>query len=275
MANHVSLEFAAKTDTGRVRSHNEDTIALSPEYGFAILADGMGGYNAGEVASEIAASVIKESLEEGLQRAPRQSLDLFGNRSRQIQNLMVDSVQRANAAIIETAREEPRYSGMGTTLVVALFHYDKVTVAHVGDSRAYRFRQGELAQITRDHSLLQEQIDAGLISLESARFSQNRNLVTRAVGVNQTMEVEIHDHHTEPGDIYLLCSDGLSDMLISEEITEILNTPEFTLEDACRALVQKANDCGGHDNISVVLMKVLSNRPESGGVFGRLLNWVT
>jgi serine/threonine protein phosphatase PrpC len=244
-------------------------------HGIAILADGMGGYSAGEVASRIATDVLLESLENGLDRLESQLQDLLTTRGRQIQNLMVESIQRANSAIIEAARVEPEYQGMGTTLVAALFHNDKITVAHVGDSRAYRFRQGELTQITRDHSLLQEQIDAGLISPEWARFSQNKNLVTRALGVDPEMEVEIHEHAIEPGEIYLLCSDGLSDMLTDEEIRDTLILCGSALQTACDVLVQKANDNGGHDNISVILARVQSHTAESGGLLGRFLNWLT
>jgi serine/threonine protein phosphatase PrpC len=275
MANTVGLELASKTDTGRVRSKNEDTIALNPTHGIAILADGMGGYSAGEVASRIATDVLQESLEEGMDRMQSQSQDLLTTRGRQIQNLMVDSIQRANSAVIEAARVEPEYHGMGTTLVAALFHNDKVTIAHVGDSRAYRFREGELTQITRDHSLLQEQIDAGLIDPEWARFAEHKNLVTRALGVDPEMEVEIHDHQTEPGEIYLLCSDGLSDMLTDEEMCEALKRYGSGLQNACDELVQQANYNGGHDNISVILVKVQSNSAESTGLLGRFLNWLT
>jgi serine/threonine protein phosphatase PrpC len=275
MANTVGLELASKTDTGRVRSKNEDTIALNPTHGIAILADGMGGYSAGEVASRIATDVLQQSLEEGMDRMQSQSQDLLTTRGRQIQNLMVDSIQRANSAVIEAARVEPEYHGMGTTLVAALFHNDKVTIAHVGDSRAYRFREGELTQITRDHSLLQEQIDAGLIDPEWARFAEHKNLVTRALGVDPDMEVEIHDHQTEPGEIYLLCSDGLSDMLTDEEMCEALKRYGSGLQNACDELVQQANYNGGHDNISVILVKVQSNSAESTGLLGRFLNWLT
>jgi serine/threonine protein phosphatase PrpC len=275
MANTVGLELASKTDTGRVRSKNEDAIALNPKHGIAILADGMGGYSAGEVASRIATDVLLESLEDGMDRIQSQSQDLLTMRGRQIQNLMVDSIHRANFAVIEAARAEPEYHGMGTTLVAALFHNDKVTVAHVGDSRAYRFREGELTQITRDHSLLQEQIDAGLIDPEWARFAEHKNLVTRALGVDPEMEVEIHDHQTEPGEIYLLCSDGLSDMLTDEEMCDALNRYGSALQSACDELVQQANYNGGHDNISVILVKVQSNSAESIGLLGRFLNWLT
>ncbi|HEX7634614.1 MAG TPA: Stp1/IreP family PP2C-type Ser/Thr phosphatase [Noviherbaspirillum sp.] len=274
MVPHPAFEFAAKTDTGLIRSHNEDSIAINPDYGFAILADGMGGYNAGEVASDIATSVLKDALEDGLKQLQSKH-ELRAHCDKQIHQLMIDSIQRANTAILHAADAEPEYAGMGTTLVAALFHEGKVTVAHVGDSRAYRLRQGTLEQITHDHSLLQEQIDAGLIAPEWARFSLNKNLVTRAVGVGFDMEVEIHDHDTEPGDVYLLCSDGLSDMLDVREIQGILKDCGAALEEACDTLVQRANDNGGRDNISVILIRIPANSGASGNLFGRIMNWLT
>lgn len=231
----------------------------------------MGGYNAGEVASGIATSSLMKSLEARLQNFP---WNLRSNRNKYLQQLVVESVEHANIEIYEAARRESQYAGMGTTLVLALFHHNKITVAHVGDSRAYRLRHGTLDLITRDHSLLQEQIDAGLIDPESARFSPHRNLVTRAVGVNYGVEVEIHDHVTEAGDVYLLCSDGLSDMLSTEEIDDILTEGGASLDATCDALVQRANDNGGRDNTSVVLVKVQSTNAESNGLLGRMLSWV-
>ena len=271
MAYQVELQFASKTDTGLIRSHNEDSVALSHECGLAILADGMGGYNAGEVASSIATAILKESLEERLRDFP---WTFRANRGRYLQQLITETVEHANVAIYDAARSEPQYSGMGTTLVVAVFHHDKIAVAHVGDSRAYRLRQGLLEPITRDHSLLQEQIDAGLIDPEWARFSPHRNLVTRAVGVNYGVEVEIHDYVTEAGDLYLLCSDGLSDMLSTDEISGILNDIDLSIDERCDALVQRANDNGGRDNTSVILINVQSNSVEANGFLGRMLSWV-
>jgi len=205
MTNDAGLEFAEKTDTGLVRSQNEDAIAISPVHRFALLADGMGGYNAGEVASRIAIGVTKSTLEDGFARMQPHPLDAFRQRNKQLHQLVSDAIQRANTAILDAAREEPEYKGMGTTLVAAVFRGDRLTIAHVGDSRAYRFRQGEIQQITRDHSFLQEQIDAGLIDAESARFSQNKNLVTRAVGVAAAMEVEIHEHRQKQA-IFIYCA---------------------------------------------------------------------
>lgn len=272
--NIEGLEFAAKTDTGLVRSRNEDAVAVSPGCGFAILADGMGGYSAGEIASRIAVTVVGQALEDGLQRMQDQQGDSRTSRHRQIQQLLTDAIQKSNAAILDAARIEPQYSGMGTTVVVAAFHHDKIIVAHVGDSRAYRLRQGEIAQLTRDHSLLQEQIDAGLVSPEWARFSQNKNLVTRAVGVAPELSVEVHEHVAEPGDIYLLCSDGLSDMLLPEEIGGLLASSQKTLQHVCDDLVQRANDNGGHDNISAILIRVQSINAEQPGLLERILGWV-
>jgi PPM family protein phosphatase len=270
MKNAAGLEFAARTDTGLVRSQNEDAIAISPAHGFALLADGMGGYSAGEVASGIAIAVTQGALEEVLARSDAARLQ----RNNQLHQAVIDAIQRANTAILDAAREEPDYSGMGTTLVAAVFHGDSLTIAHVGDSRAYRFRDGEIEQITRDHSVLQEQIDAGLIDPELARFSHQKNLVTRAVGVAAEMEVEIHDHQTQAGDMYLLCSDGLSDLLATQEMRDILVAHQASLDAACDALVQRANDNGGYDNISVVLARVRSTEAPPAGLLGRILNWI-
>lgn len=271
MPYRVELEFAAKTDTGLVRSHNEDSVAISAEYGFAILADGMGGYNAGEVASGIATTVLKESLE---QRLRDQQWDIRLNRSKRIQQMLVESIIHANDSIFEAARIEPKNTGMGTTLVAALFHHDRVTVAHVGDSRAYRLRNGAITQITHDHSMLQEQIDAGLVSEEGAQFAQNRNLITRAMGVDYDLDVEVHEHQTEAGDIYILCSDGLSDMISKQQIHDAVSKAAPNLESICNELIRKANDNGGRDNVSVILIKVQPRSTESQGLVDRVLTWL-
>jgi protein phosphatase len=271
MAYHVELKIAAKTDTGLVRSHNEDAIAHNPECGLAILADGMGGYNAGEVASAIATSTLKDAVEGQLQG---RSWGSRPNHSKFVQHLLVSSVEHANTAILEAARKEPQFSGMGTTIVAAVFHQNKLTIAHVGDSRVYRLRKGELTLITRDHSMLQEQIDAGLIDPEWARFSANRNLITRAVGVDHIVNVEVHDHLTQTGDTYLLCSDGLSDMLSMKEIGDILNKTSSDLELTCEALVARANKNGGRDNTSVILINVKSSEAASQRLPVRAFSWL-
>ncbi len=150
---------------------------------------------------------------------------------------------------------------MGTTLVVALWHDNQMTVGHIGDSRLYRLRDDTFEQVTRDHSLLQEQIDSGMITREQAKFSQNKNLVTRAVGIDPEVEAEVHTYPVQPGDLYLLCSDGLSDMVTDEDIQLTLSSLQANLPLAAEQLVQQANDNGGRDNISVILVRVVKDFP--------------
>lgn len=267
------LETAGVTDVGRLRDHNEDCIGIDADLGLAVLADGMGGYSAGEVASGIAVATLMTGLTAALgrkqsQRASCNACDPVGV------TLLRDGIARANASILLAAAGQPQYSGMGTTLVSALFHDDRVVVGHVGDSRLYRLRDDAFEQITRDHSLLQEQIDRGLLTLEQARRSQNRNLVTRALGIDPGVAAEINVHNVLPGDVYMLCSDGLSDMLGEEEIRHVLVTMLDKLQLAADRLVCLANDRGGRDNISVILVRVLQPFPASAGFFAKLKSWI-
>ena len=245
----MSLEFFSATDTGRARNNNEDSVALDEGNALMVLADGMGGYNAGEVASSMATSFIKSELGRWLTEAAGDASDTDVRRAMDI------CVDNANRAIFNAANSNPQYAGMGTTLVMGVFREGRLLIGHVGDSRSYRLRAGRLTQITHDHSLLQEQIDAGLITLEQAAFSSNKNLVTRAVGVEDTVLLETHLHDVLPGDTYLLCSDGLSDMLDDESILQVLLGCD-SLAEAVAALIDAANDAGGKDNISVVLARV-------------------
>jgi protein phosphatase len=245
----MTLEFFSATDTGRARNNNEDSVALDEPTALVVLADGMGGYNAGEVASGMATSFIKSELGRWLSEASENATDTDVRRAMDI------CVDNANRAIFNAANSNPQYAGMGTTLVVGVFRDARLLMGHVGDSRAYRLRASRLTQITHDHSLLQEQIDSGLITPEQAAFSANKNLVTRAVGVEDTVLLETHLHDVLPGDTYLLCSDGLSDMLDDESIAQLLMGAE-ALPEAAGALIDAANDAGGKDNISVVLARV-------------------
>jgi serine/threonine protein phosphatase PrpC len=245
----LTIELQSAVDPGRARSNNEDSVATDPEVGLAVLADGMGGYNAGEVASNMATSFIRTELGRWLREASSQASDA------EVRRAMDICVDNANRAIFNAANSNPQYAGMGTTLVVAVFRDNRVLLGHVGDSRCYRLREGRLQQITRDHSLLQEQIDAGLITPEQAAFSANKNLVTRAVGVEDTVLLETHLHEVQPGDIYLMCSDGLSDMLDDQSISQVLQMHD-SIEAGGRALIDAANDAGGKDNIAVVLARV-------------------
>src|ERR1700712_396991 len=177
----MTLEFFSATDTGRARNNNEDSVAVDDATALVVLADGMGGYNAGEVASSMATSFIKSELGRWLSEASDSATDTDVRRAMDI------CVDNANRAIFNAANSNPQYAGMGTTLVVGVFRDNRLLLGHVGDSRCYRQRAGRLVQITHDHSLLQEQIDAGLITAEQAAFSANKNLVTRAVGVEDTV----------------------------------------------------------------------------------------
>ncbi|MBI5921569.1 MAG: Stp1/IreP family PP2C-type Ser/Thr phosphatase [Betaproteobacteria bacterium] len=269
-----ALETVSRSDAGMVRSHNEDSVYLNPALGLAVLADGMGGYNAGEVASGMVTTLLGSELEKAF---GRQEPQLQGNDGqRRAHDLLEQEIARANHAVYQAAQSQPQYAGMGTTLVMALFYDNRMTVAHIGDSRLYRLRGEEFLQITRDHSLLQEQIDSGILTPEQARHSQNKNLVTRAVGVDPTVEAEIHDYETSPGDIYLLCSDGLNDMVEDEEIGMTVQMLSANLELAATQLVQMANDNGGRDNVSVILVRIKGEYPAPRGLtgwLGRLLAW--
>src|SRR6185369_5685630 len=245
----MTLEFHCATDTGRARSNNEDSAVLDEATSLVVLADGMGGYNAGEVASGMCTSFIKTELGRWLAEASESATDTDVRRAMDI------CVDNANRAIFNAANSNPQYAGMGTTLVVGVFRDNRLLLGHVGDSRCYRQRSGRLVQITHDHSLLQEQIDSGLITAEQAAFSANKNLVTRAVGVEDTVLLETHLHDVLPGDLYLLCSDGLSDMIDDETISQLLQSCEL-LPEAGNAIIDAANEAGGKDNISVVLVRV-------------------
>ncbi len=264
-----ALEIVSMTDPGQVRDHNEDCVETRPELGIVVLADGMGGYNAGEVASGMATSLIASGLAQAWKPAQldRESAKALAER------LIQEQVRLANTAIFEAAKKDPQCAGMGTTLVACLFYDNFLTVGHIGDSRLYRLRKETLEQITRDHSLLQEQIDSGLISKEDARQSHNKNLVTRALGIDAEVEAEIHSYDTRIGDIYLLCSDGLNDMIDDEEIQMTLIALKANLEVTALQLIQSANDAGGRDNVSVMLVKVNSDFAAKKGLLKRVKGW--
>jgi protein phosphatase len=267
-----SLQITSLSDPGMVRSHNEDSVSTDVAHGLVVLADGMGGYNAGEVASGMATTVIVTELQGLLEQfAPHEVHAKSGEKYAAI--MLREQVAKANTSIFQAAQSQPQYAGMGTTLVVVLFYDNRMTVAHIGDSRMYRMRGDQFIQVTRDHSLLQEQIDSGMITAEQAKHSQNKNLVTRALGIDATVESEIHEYETEPGDIYLLCSDGLSDMVEDEDIGLTLQTLGSNLNLAAQQLVQMANDNGGRDNISVILVRVREPYPAARGFLAKLAAW--
>lgn len=242
------LDIYGLTDDGLVRDHNEDYISWQLESGLVILADGMGGHNAGEVASELAVSSITDALEEVLSPEIKNSCEI------NFKDAVNESVIFANEEINLHAQTHPECTGMGTTVVMALFHNNTVILASVGDSRIYRFRKGELKQVTTDHSLVQEMIDNGYMSEEEALNSTNRNLITRALGIAEDVKVDVVQNDIEIDDIYLLCSDGLSDMVNDENIFSTLVKTRQDLKRGTEDLIELAKENGGHDNVSVILV---------------------
>ncbi len=257
----MCIEMVCCTDVGQVRDHNEDCIANDESLGLAILADGMGGYQAGEVASEVATQTIKSQLGTLLDSStPNKRYANHRYHSATIQ--LEQSVVNANHVIYNMAEHDQCYQGMGTTVVAVLFHNNFISVAHVGDSRLYRLRGNNFHSLTIDHSVVEELKKGGYYTEEQARHSPNRNLVTRAIGIEKTVDVEIQEYDMLAQDIYLLCSDGLSDMLVDCVMANILNSSE-TLEQAAQLLVDSANANGGKDNISLILVRSLKVAPPS------------
>jgi len=237
------------TDTGRRRRRNEDSYVCEPPL-FAI-ADGMGGAQAGEVASRLAAAVLNETVLEGAGR------DLSEAR-------ITELIQEANRRVFQRSNEDAAASGMGTTMTVALVDDASGTVAigHVGDSRAYRVRDGRLEQLTDDHSLVNELVKSGRLSPEEALSHPQRSVITRAIGTEPDVDVDTFTVDTQPGDLFLLCSDGLTDMISDEEILELVERGEGGLAAAARQLVQAANRSGGGDNITVVAFEITAGADE-------------
>ena len=266
-----ALKIVSKTHPGMVRAHNEDSVSVDAAAGLVVLADGMGGYNAGEVASGIAISVTTTEIarrlkfESAAAKADKSAVD-------NAVTLLRNNIQKANSSIYHASQSQPQYAGMGTTIVAGLFYDNRVAVAHIGDSRMYRLRGEKLTTVTRDHSLLQEQIDSGLISVEDARFSKNKNLVTRAVGIDPSVEPEIHVYPVQIGDVYLLCSDGLNDMVEDADIESALYAMQANLPLAAEQLIQMANDNGGRDNVSVILVKITADFAEPKSWWTKFLN---
>lgn len=259
----MDFEYSSLSDVGRQRANNEDAVLVDAEHGIVVLADGMGGYNAGEVASALAVDLVVREL--------RGWLDLAADRAtvRDVRRAMEICVDLANRQIFEAANTHAAYAGMGTTLVMAVLHDNTLIAGHVGDSRLYRWRGGALQQITRDHSLLQEQLDIGLITPEEAEHSVNRNLVTRALGVEDTVLLDVREVPVAPGDLFLLCSDGLNDMLTDDDIAAVLASAT-AIDVAVGHLIDEANGRGGRDNITVALIRS-KETPKKSGVMAKLL----
>ncbi len=249
----------AQTDQGLIRRNNEDSFLFDDRHGVAVLADGMGGHNAGEVASGLATSSISAELTHWLSSIGSQPHPDV------LCRLMIVSVDKANQAILKAAASHPDCKGMGTTVVVGVFQGDRLFLTHVGDSRCYRLRDGELVQITKDHSMLQEQVDAGLMTRAHAAHSPGRHLLTRALGVESRLPLEVKIHQVVADDLYLMCSDGLTDMVDDASIASLMGQAT-DIATRTSALVRLANAKGGRDNVTVMLIHAMDAAASQGPV---------
>lgn len=265
----LELEVASRTDPGRVRPFNEDSVAFDATIGIAALADGMATRRGAEVASRLATTQLLENIRRNTTAQPERAVR--------------EAFAAVNQAICAQAQSDPTMHGMGTTLVAAWFRGERVSVAHVGDSRLYRFREGVLERLTIDHSFVQEQLSAGTLTDREAQLSQSRHLVTRALGAEEQVAPDLAEYEVKADDIYLLCSDGLHDLIDDADIALALECLEPDLDLAAGTLIAMANDRGGLDNISAVLVKVKrgekaqtvtpsvkTQKSHRGGLFGWL-----
>ncbi len=238
-----SVTFGSATTVGKVRTHNEDSLFVAPP--LYVVADGMGGHRAGEVASELAVQTISQ-LAPGYPNAP----------------MLEAAVEEANLAVYDMACNNVKRKGMGTTVTAALLQDARLVIAQVGDSRAYLLHHGTLQQLTRDHSLMQDLIDAGEITAEQARIHPQRNYITRALGTAPTVQVDTYDLNVSPGDRLLLCTDGLSGMVNDHDLADTLSAvadPQKCVD----ALIRQANEAGGHDNITAIVVDVAKSAADT------------
>lgn len=255
----MQIQYSAKSDPGQVRDHNEDAFLALPDYGFFAVADGMGGHNAGEVASAMALETLGREAEERLPNLARRPgwFKRLVTRPKRVEprSFLSRAVKKANAEIFAAAQASPEKKGMGTTLVIVMQYGEALLTAHVGDSRVYRLRDSKLTQLTLDHSLASELVRQGVLTPEEALYSTPRNVLTRALGVKAGVEEEVVYHSLEPGDMLLLCSDGLTTMVEDEDLARVIANSKHTLDERVDDLVNLANAAGGEDNITAVLVR--------------------
>jgi PPM family protein phosphatase len=246
--------FAARTDLGLKRKINEDSFYAHRVLGLFMVLDGIGGHQAGEVASKLGVSTISESVRQHLKtRAPERMSEYDASLSWE-SNVLKESFLRANSMIYEAAHSRPEYLGMGTTAVCLLTGKKTVSIAHVGDSRIYLIRNNAIERLTTDHSLVMEQVKRGIITKEEAEKSEMRNIITRALGADEKLEPTLDELLPFEGDYFLLASDGLTDLVGDEEILEMVWKNRFNLDRCCHALIDRANERGGKDNITTILL---------------------
>lgn len=262
-----SFDIEGKTDVGCVRERNEDCLGIDPSLGLLVVADGMGGHSSGEVASRLAVDTILEYSKKMLGGekiiVPEGGNPALPVRLRQLEYI----VQVANTMIFEKARAFPKNHGMGTTVVAVLADARSLVVAHVGDSRLYLLRGGQLQQLTEDHSLVMDQVRQGVITKEQAEKSNLQNILTRALGTEEKIQVDLGEHPVLPGDVYLLCSDGLTKMVTEAEIAQVLGEASSSAA-AVEKLVSMAREAGGQDNITALVARASAGR--QGGFKGFL-----
>lgn len=253
----MKLVCAGMTDVGTTREHNEDDFYLAEgEEALCVVADGMGGHRSGEVASAMAIKAIVEFYRETTVDGKGDARLNDGEQERSLDEYrLVKAIRQANKAVFQAASESELYRGMGTTIVCGYFIEDGVYFAHIGDSRGYRFRNGKLEQQTEDHSLANEYVRMGILKSEDVEHFPYKNVITRACGLTDDVEVDVVYSPVEPGDLFLLCTDGLTDMINDAGIQEMLQDHK-DLEKLAKALVDRANDNGGADNITLILAKV-------------------
>jgi len=256
----LALDVAGRSDVGRVRPHNEDNFGYDTGLGIFVVCDGMGGHAAGEVASQIAVDIIVGYFRDGaLPADSEQSLADVPMSAR----MLAEAVKKANDAILEYANEHAAATGMGTTLVAARFADDRFSIAHLGDSRIYLLREGELLQLTEDHSLVMEQVRRGMLTLEEAKQSSAQNIITRALGTDEATLPDLGDFPAQVGDTLLLTTDGILRHLSDEEIRTVLQQLP-SLQVACDTLIDAANEAGGLDNSTCLLVRVVGKKKDEG-----------
>lgn len=267
------IEIICKTDTGRKRDHNEDAVGAESSIGLAILADGMGGHNSGEIASAMTIAHVMEKFKTSYKNVLHGEVDWESNLTQETL-LLKEAIEEANGEIFEASQASMANRGMGTTAVGILFLNNKVSIAHVGDSRCYRLRDGNFELLTEDHSLLQELVRKGFYTREEARLSDQKNVITRALGIDSRVMVDVAEEIVDVNDIYLVCSDGLTDMVSDDDIHRILQEREDDIESAADELVMAANENGGKDNISVILARVVNSFPLEESFTDKMFGWL-
>ena len=275
MTEQLRFEMTSLSDPGCVRSLNEDAVAALPELGLMVVADGMGGHNAGEIAARLAVDGIVARVRRALADAPPSG-------ATDAEALLAEAMQQANQAITERAAGQEQLKGMGSTVACLLFHGEQASIAHLGDSRIYRLSAGKLRLLTRDHSLTQQVRDLGVIGEDAIASSHNRHLVSQALGYGESPPVAVCTVPCMPDDVFLLCTDGLNDMVDGLDIELALRVLRSNLALAVEQLVMIARDNGGYDNITVALAgppaasekPAAKKEPEASGAFGRLTGWL-